>query len=48
MGRSFVKNTLSTDKEIKLWEGSYHEIMNEANYTVKPRRLFLLIFVIKL
>ena len=31
MGRSFVKNTLSTDKEVKLWEGSYHEIMNEAN-----------------
>ena len=31
MKRGFVKSALSKDKELKVWDGLYHEIMNEAN-----------------
>ena len=26
-----MKNALSKDKELKMWDGLYHEIMNEVN-----------------
>ena len=29
--RKFHDNTKSTDKEFKIWDGLYHEILNEAN-----------------
>lgn len=41
MGRKWVKEAQSSDKTLKVWDGMYHEIMNEdggdevINFVVK-------------